>query len=68
MEIGSIIIMAIIAIFVEPAVIATVNIQSMIMGSTRIETIISLLLPSPPKAVPASRAASAKKNLPSASM
>ena len=48
--------------FVEPAEIAAVKSASIIMGSTRIATVISRLLPSPPKPVPASSPASAMKN------
>ena len=50
--------------FVEPADMAAVKRLSIIAGSTRIATVISLLLPSPPKAVPASSPARAIKNLP----
>src|SRR5665648_54213 len=48
--------------FVEPALIATANMESIIAGSTRAATNISLLEPIPPKALPVSSPTSTTKN------
>ena len=52
---------------VEPAVMATVKMASIIAGSATAAMVISRLLPMPPNALPGSSPPSARKNLPSAS-
>ncbi len=52
---------------VEPAVMATVKMASIIAGSAMAAMVISRLLPMPPKALPGSSPPSARKNRPSAS-